>query len=150
MNYLYVLRPSPLFALAKVLPYILLSGIFLAAAYLYWQPLCLGAVVCLLVAWYYYLRTYLIRYGITTDVLQVRTGIFFKQTDNLELFRIKDYVITQPFWMQCFKLMNLRLLSTDTSNTVIVLTGIPDSDLTEHLRELVQQARLKNHIIEIS
>lgn len=150
MNYLYVLRPSPLFALAKVLPHISLSGLFMVVAYLYWQPLCLGAVVCLLIAWYHYLSTCLIRYSITTDVLQVRTGIFFKQTDNLELFRIRDYVITQPFWMQFFKLMNLRLLCTDTSNTSIVLTGIPDSDLTEHLRDLVQQARLKNHIVEIS
>lgn len=150
MNYLYVLRPSPLFALARVLPHILLSMIFLGAAYLYWQPLCLGAVVCLLVAWYHYLSCYLIRYSITTEVLQIRTGIFFKQTDSMELFRIKDYVITQPFWMQCFKLMNLKLFGTDPSSRAVVLTGIPDSDLTEHLRELVQQAGLKNHIIEIS
>jgi uncharacterized membrane protein YdbT with pleckstrin-like domain len=150
MNYLYVLRPSPLFALARVLPHILLSIIFMGGAYLYWQPLCLGAVVCLLIAWYHYLSTYLIRYSITSDVLQVRTGIFFKQTDAMELFRIRDYVITQPLWMQCFKLMNLRLLSTDISSSAIVLTGIPDSDLTDHLRELVQQARLKNHILEIS
>jgi hypothetical protein len=36
--------------------------------------------------------------------------------------------------------MNLKLLGTDSSSGAVVLTGIPDSDLTEHLRELVQQA----------
>jgi hypothetical protein len=60
------------------------------------------------------------------------------------------YVITQPFWMQVFRLMNVQLISTDKTSPYVMLRGIPSSDLMDSLRELVQQARLRNHMIEIS
>ncbi|HEK22079.1 MAG TPA: PH domain-containing protein [Bacteroidetes bacterium] len=150
MKYLYVLRPSPLYAMVCVLPLILLSSLFLGAAYYSWPVLCIGAVICLLIAWYHYLQIIFIRYMISAEVLLISTGIFFKQTDSMELFRIKDYVITQPFWMQVFRLMNVQLISTDKTGPYVMLRGIPSSDLMDTLRELVQQARLRNHIIEIS
>ena len=150
MNYLYSLRPSPLYALVCVLPLILLSCGFLTLAYYKWPVLCIPAVSCLLIAWYHYLQILFIRYRISAEVLQISTGIFFKQTDNLELFRIKDYSITQPFWMQLFRLMNVRLISTDQTSRSVILRGIPNSDLMDSLRALVQQSRLRNHIVEIS
>jgi uncharacterized membrane protein YdbT with pleckstrin-like domain len=150
MNYLYALRPSPLYALVCILPLILLSCAFLAVAYYSWPVLCIGAVGCLLIAWYHYLQILFIRYHISAEVLQISTGIFFKQTDNLELFRIKDYSITQPFWMQLFRLMNVRLISTDQTSRSVILRGIPNSDLMDSLRALVLQSRLRNHIVEIS
>lgn len=150
MKYLYTLRPSPLYAMVCVLPLILLSCLFLGAAYYSWPVCCIGAVICLLIAWYHYLQINFIRYVISTEVLLISTGIFFKKTDSMALFRIKDYVITQPFWMQVFRLMNVRLISTDQSSQFVVLRGIPSSDLMDTLGELVQQARLRNRIIEIS
>jgi uncharacterized membrane protein YdbT with pleckstrin-like domain len=138
MNYLYSLRPSPLYAMVCILPLILLSCSFLAVAYYSWPVLCIGAVGCLLIAWYHYLQILFIRYHISAEVLQISTGIFFKQTDNLELFRIKDYSITQPFWMQLFRLMNVRLISTDQTSRSVILRGIPNSDLMDSLRALVQ------------
>jgi hypothetical protein len=46
--------------------------------------------------------------------------------------------------------MNVQLISTDKTGQYVMLSGIPSSDLMDSLRELVQQARLRNHIIEIS
>lgn len=119
-------------------------------AYYHWPMLCIAAVICLMIAWYQYLQILFIRYHISADVLQISTGIFFKQTDSMELFRIKDYSITQSFWMQLFRLMHVKLVSTDQTNPSVILRGIPNSNLMDSLRELVQQARLRNHIIEIS
>jgi uncharacterized membrane protein YdbT with pleckstrin-like domain len=89
MKYLYVLRPSPLYAMVCVLPLILLSILLLGLAYHSWPVLCVGAVICLLIAWYRYLQIIFIRYMISAEVLLISTGIFFKRTDNMELFRIK-------------------------------------------------------------
>jgi uncharacterized membrane protein YdbT with pleckstrin-like domain len=108
-----------------VLPLILLSFLFLGAAYYSWPILCIGAVICLLIASYLYLQIIFIHYVISAEVLLISTGIFFKQTDSMELFRIKDYVITQPFWMQVFRLMNVQLISTDKTSPYVMYAVFP-------------------------
>jgi uncharacterized membrane protein YdbT with pleckstrin-like domain len=150
MNTIYELRPSPMYALVKILPLLCLTLILLPIAYEIYPYLIFLALILAILTVYRYLKLYSVRYLISPEVLRVRTGIFFRQTESMELFRIKDYVITQPFWMQMAGLMNLRLFTTDDTNHLLTLTGIPFSNLTDNLRELVQQARLKNKIIEIS
>lgn len=150
MNTIYELRPSPMYALVKIFPLLCLSLFLLPIAYCFGSYLVIGALTLTLVAVYKYLRIYTIRYLISPEVLRIRNGIFFRRIDSMELFRIKDYMITQPFWMQLYGLMNFRLFTTDDTNREITLTGIPYSDLADNIRELVQQARLKNRIIEIS
>ncbi len=60
------------------------------------------------------------------------------------------YIITQPFILQLFQLMNLTLKTTDAENPVIWLRGIPRSDLTDVIRNHVQEARKANRIFEIN
>lgn len=67
----------------------------------------------------------------------------------MELYRVKDYVITQSLLMQCFQLMDLTLKTTDAENPVIWMRGIPRSDILEQIREYVQDARKTNNILEI-
>lgn len=97
---------------------------------------------------YLYIRN--IRYVVTDEIIRVTRGIFFKRTDQVELFRVKDYILEQPFVLQIFRLMDLCLKSTDPENPVIWLRGIPYSDLVDTLREYVQRARQHNRIYEIN
>ena len=65
------------------------------------------------------------------------------------MFRIKDYVITQSFLQQLFKLMDVTL-KTNPENHTIMMNGIPESNIIDTIRERVQQARQVNNIYEIS
>lgn len=89
-------------------------------------------------------------YMVTPEVIRIRRGLFFKRTDQVELFRVKDYILTQSFLLQLFRLMDLMLKTTDPENPVIWLRGIPQSDLVDTLREHVQAARQHNRIYEIN
>lgn len=138
------------FAFLKILPLILLSLLFLLLAWYLSPYFVLFSLGVLSVAWYRLLYIRSNTYLITPEVLRVTRGIFFKRTDQLEMFRIKDYIITQSFLLQVFRLMTLTLKSTDPENPVISLLGIPESDILDTIRDHVQEARKDNHIYEIN
>jgi hypothetical protein len=52
--------------------------------------------------------------------------------------------------LQAFRLMDLTLKSTDGENPVIWLRGIPESDITDTIRDRVQEARKHNKIYELN
>ncbi len=144
------LRPAAIFAFFKVFPFLVCSAGFLFLAWRLWPGLIWFSLLCLALALYRYVYIRTIYYLITPEIIRIRRGICFKRTDQVELFRIKDYVQTQNLLLQLFRLMDLCLKSTDPINPVIWLRGIPASDLVDVLRERVQQARGHNQIVEIN
>jgi uncharacterized membrane protein YdbT with pleckstrin-like domain len=144
------LRPAAVFAFFKVFPLLIctLGCVFLAwwmyPAFIWFSLLTLAMAVYR----FSYIRR--ISYLITPEFVRIGRGIFFKRTDQVELFRVKDYIITQSFLLQVFRLMDLELRSTDPVNPVIWLRGIPYSDLVDTIREHVQEVRQHNRIYEIN
>jgi uncharacterized membrane protein YdbT with pleckstrin-like domain len=145
-----LLRPAMGFAFLKILPHILPALAFLLLAwhlspyFLFFSFGLLGS------AWYRLLYIRSFTYLITPVEIKTDRGIFFKKSDFLEMYRIKDYVVTRSFTLQMLGLMNVTLKSTDLENPVLVLLGIPVSDLIETIRERVQEARENNNIYEIN
>jgi uncharacterized membrane protein YdbT with pleckstrin-like domain len=145
-----LLRPAMLFAFLKTLPLILLAITFLLLAWWlspYFIVFSLG--VCG-VAWYRLLYIRSFQYLVTTEYIRMTRGLFFKRVDQLEMFRVKDYIITQSFILQLFKLMYLTLKSTDPENPVIQFQGIPESTITDTIRDRVLFARKNNNIYELN
>jgi uncharacterized membrane protein YdbT with pleckstrin-like domain len=145
-----LLKPQLLFAFFKVLPLILLALTFLLLAWYLSPYFVLFAIGVCGGAWYQmlYIRSY--RYLITAEYIRMTSGIFFKRTDQVEMFRVKDYTITQSFILQIFKLMHLTLITTDSNNKVVRLQGITESTITDTIRERVQLARHNNNIYELN
>ncbi|SDH30196.1 PH domain-containing protein [Mucilaginibacter gossypii] len=145
-----VIRPAFIFAFLKALPLTLLALTFLLLAWWLSPYFILFSLVVCIAAWYrlLYIRSY--QYLITAEYIRFTRGIFFKRVDQLEMFRIKDYIITQSFILQILKLMDLTLKSTDPENSVIQLPGIPESTITDTIRDRVQQARHNNSIYELN
>jgi uncharacterized membrane protein YdbT with pleckstrin-like domain len=144
------LKPAVLFAFIKTFPLLLTGVMFLWLAWWlspYFLFFSLGVIGF---AWYRFLYIRNSRYTITPEVIRISRGIFFRRTDQLEMYRIKDYIITQPFMLQLFHLMDLTLKSTDPENPVIWLRGIPESDIIDTIRNHVQEARQHNRIYEIN
>ena len=139
-----------LFAFLKTLPLVLLAITFLLLAWWLSPYFILFSLAVCGVAWYRLLYIRSFQYLITTEYIRMTRGIFFKRVDQLEMFRVKDYIITQSFILQLIKLMYLTLKSTDPENPVIHFTGIPESTITDTIREKVQQARHNNNIYELN
>jgi uncharacterized membrane protein YdbT with pleckstrin-like domain len=148
-DYLYKLSPSIVFCLGKSLKPLILSFTFFIAAF-WFNWLSFGGVFCLGIAWYQFLYNRNTCYYLTKEVIRVRTGLFTLQTNQLELFRVKDYVIIQTFLMRMFNIMTVQLHTTDISNKVIHLAGIPYSNIVDQIRNRVLEARTKNRIFELN
>jgi len=139
-----------MFAFLKVLPLIFLGLLLLLLAWWLFSYLILLSFVVCIVAWYRFLYVRSVEYLVTTEYIRISQGIFFKRIDQLEMYRIKDYVMIQPFSLQLFRLMDLLLKSTDPENPMIWLRGIPESAIIDTIRERVQEARKYNNIYEVN
>lgn len=144
------IRPSAIYALLMVFPFILLALFFFGLAARLLPALILVSVLCSAIGLYRYWQARLTIYSLDAEVLHISTGIFLRRTDSLELYRVKDYVVTRNLMMQLFSLMNLTLLTTDLTGPVIILRGIPKSDLPDIIRERVQRARQNSKIVELN
>ena len=145
-----ILRPSPIYAFASVFPLLGLSVISLFFAVTFFNLLAFVSLITIILAAYRYLYINKTRYTITKETITVRTGIIARKFDNLELYRIKDYVVEQSFFERVFGLMTINLHTTDISTINLKIQGVPLSNITEKIRDLVQNARLNNRIFEIN
>lgn len=145
-----VVRPAAIFAFIKILYALLTASCLLFIAWRYFPPLTWLSLFILIFGVYRYLFIRNVEYIITAEYLKISRGLFFRQVDTIELFRVKDYILEQSFVFQIFGLMDLHLKTTDPGNPEIWLRGIPLSDLVEQLRERVLETRRHNRIYEIS
>ncbi len=76
-------------------------------------------------------------YELTTQRLRIRRGILNRRLEELELYRVKDYVMIQPFPLRFLGLGNITLISSDASTPTVVLRAISG---VEHVREKLRNA----------
>lgn len=148
-EYIFKLSPSIAFSISKAMRFLLLGALFFIGAF-WFNWLVLGSTLCFGIAWYQFLSNQNICYYLTQEVFKIRSGLFSLQTHQIELFRVKDYVVNQPFLMRVFNIMTIQLFTTDVNSKVIHLAGIPFSNLADDIRDLVLEARVKNRIFELN
>lgn len=90
-----------------------------------------------------------VRYEISENQIKYKRGVFSLREDYLEMYRIKDFERNQPFLLRLFNIMNFTLVTSDRSHPILILNGIPASNLAEAMRDLVERSRLKNRVHEI-
>lgn len=90
------------------------------------------------------------KYELTTERIRTRHGILNKKTDELELYRVRDYKLDQPFFLRMFSLGNIVLETSDRSHPTVILTAIPNGEqLREQLRTYVEACRTKKGVREV-
>ena len=91
-----------------------------------------------------WLDTHYHQYGITSERLRVTKGILSKRMKEMELYRVRETSIHQPFYLRLFRLANVVITVSDPVKQVIVIRAIPKAgDLREALRECVETMRDK-------
>lgn len=89
-------------------------------------------------------------YEITSQRLRYTTGIFSRQTDQIELYRIKDMRLIEPFFLRLFGCGNIVMETSDKSDPVFTLTAVPDAKtLLDKMRLHVEKRRDEKRVREI-
>jgi uncharacterized membrane protein YdbT with pleckstrin-like domain len=90
------------------------------------------------------------QYELTTQRLRTRSGVLNKHLDELELYRVRDYKLEQPFFLRLFSLWIVTLTTSDKSHPLVVLRAIPRGDmLREQMRTHVESARMRRGVREV-
>jgi uncharacterized membrane protein YdbT with pleckstrin-like domain len=107
----------------------------------------LAVLTCWLVlpvfyALYRYLKTANHRYTLTDQRLIEKTGIFVKNVESVELYRVKDLSVSGTLAQTVFGRGRILIQSTDTTSPTLVLNAVPDPVAVSHLvRETVERCR---------
>ncbi len=97
-----------------------------------------------------YLGINFTRYRLTSQRLILTRGIFNRHTEEIELFRVKDLSMTEPFFYRLVRLGNLHLVTTDARTPTVTLRAVPGVEtLRDLLRLAVERRRAEKDVREI-
>lgn len=86
-------------------------------------------------------------YELTTERLMKSSGVFNRRLDNLELYRVRDYTVLQPFLMRMLGLGNLHLVTSDAANPELSIEAVEGIEIIrEQLRKAVEAARDRKRV----
>lgn len=86
-------------------------------------------------------------YELTSQRLRIRSGILSKKTDEMELFRVRDYTMDQPFLLRLVGLGNMTLITSDATTPTLSMRAIPGiENVREKLRTAVQNERDRKRV----
>lgn len=86
-------------------------------------------------------------YEITTQRVRLRQGVFSKRTDELELYRVKDSTVFEPFWQRLFGLGNIVITNNDATTPTLTLEALPHAgEIREKLRTAIEECRDRKRV----
>jgi hypothetical protein len=98
------------------------------------SPLLLAPLAAIAWKW---LGLKLVRYELTQERIRVRSGVFTRHLEEIEIYRVKDTELSIPLWQRLVGIGTLRVISSDHTNPNLPLRGIADP---ESVRERIRAA----------
>jgi len=90
------------------------------------------------------------RYLISTERISEQEGVLSRSTNDLELYRVKDMTLDQPFFLRIFKCGNIVLETSDRTTPVVVLYAVKHPRaLLDKIRQHVERMRTVKGVREI-
>jgi uncharacterized membrane protein YdbT with pleckstrin-like domain len=118
-------------------------------AFVFWGLLFWLVVPVFIILWRW-LVVKMTKYELTTQRLRTRYGVINKKMDELELYRVRDYRLDQPFYLRIFSLGNIILQTSDLTNPTVTIRAIPDCEqVREHIRTYVEACRVRKGVREL-
>jgi uncharacterized membrane protein YdbT with pleckstrin-like domain len=107
-------------------------------------------IVPIFIALSRYLQTKNHVFELTSERLKITEGVFNKVTETLELYRVKDIEVLQPFFSRMFGVENIKVNTSDLSSPVVLLEAIPKTvALADKMRNQVEAVRMQKNVREI-
>lgn len=90
------------------------------------------------------------KYRLTNQRIIMQRGVLNKITDEVELYRVKDHRLEQPFFLRLFGLGNIVIITSDQLNHELVLSALKNApELRESIRKLVEARRVARGVREL-
>ncbi len=90
------------------------------------------------------------KYELTNERLIIVSGVINRKTAEIELYRVKDTTMEEPFYYRIFGLGNIKLITSDKSLPEYYLDAMPNAkEFREKMRELVEDLRVKKNVREL-
>jgi uncharacterized membrane protein YdbT with pleckstrin-like domain len=90
------------------------------------------------------------KFELTTERLLISHGLFTRTTDSLELYRVKDMRIVQPFRQRLFGLENIQLMTSEENSPLVLIDHIPSHlHLSDKIRTQVEACRVAKGTREV-
>ena len=97
-----------------------------------------------------YLQTKNKVYELTSERLKITEGVFNKSTESLELYRVKDIEVRQPFLSRMLGMEDINVTTSDASSPFLLLDAMPvEVGLADKLRNQVEIIRTQKRVREI-
>ena len=80
---------------------------------------CLCVVFAVPLFWQW-LRLKTTKFTLTTERFTYAFGVFSRQTENLELYRIKDFTVREPFWLRLVGFGYVDVVTSDMSDRTLL------------------------------
>ena len=91
------------------------------------------------------------RYIISNEQLVFEHGVFHREVDYLELYRVVDFNESQTFMQQLFRLKTVSIFSGDRTTPRLDIIGVPmKENLVTTIRERVETSKRRRSIYEIT
>jgi uncharacterized membrane protein YdbT with pleckstrin-like domain len=120
------------------------------------HPAIVGSLVPLLVSVltlglalvYYWAHSRSTHYRVTSQRVVVETGILNKRLDQVDLYRIHDYVVERPLGQRLMGTGNILLSTQDRSTPAIRLAGLATDvvQLYERLRKATESEKRRRGV----
>jgi uncharacterized membrane protein YdbT with pleckstrin-like domain len=89
-----------------------------------------------------YLKIRCQSYTLTSERFTHKYGVLHRKFNEVELYRVKDAVLDQPFWLRLVGLSNITIVGFDEVKPVSTIRAVRDgSALRETFRTLVEARR---------
>ncbi|MFZ4733093.1 MAG: GYF domain-containing protein [Pirellulales bacterium] len=113
--------------------------------------LCWLVIPIVLAAWRF-LEIRCTGYELTSERLRRTSGVFSRVTEEIELYRVKDTRLSEPWWLRPFTLGDIELVASDVTTPRLVIRAIPIATaraLRETIRGAVEGLRGRKGVREI-
>ncbi|HEX9565257.1 MAG TPA: PH domain-containing protein [Gemmatimonadaceae bacterium] len=127
------------------------AAAFVSAGVIASQPLiAVGAVIPAIYALAKALTVRTTRIEVTTERISTTVGIFSRHKWDIELYRVKDTTLQEPFLLRMVRRANILIVSSDRSSPMVSLRALPDAErLRQQIRANVERLRLKRGVREM-
>lgn len=104
-------------------------------------------VTYILMKW---LQTKCKTYELTNQRLRISSGVLSRNTEDIELFRIKDTKLEQPIFIRLFGRGNVIVVSADMTQPMLMIEAVPKAnELRETLRAHINEQRKMKMVREM-
>ncbi len=89
-------------------------------------------------------------YEVTTERIRTSVGLLSRRTSELELYRVRDYTVVEPFWLRLIGRGNLIIETADRTTPHVVIRAIPGVNaLKDQVRLHTERMRQRRGVRDI-